>query len=368
MGKIAIAELLKLRHIFSYSKVVAMMDHLKLTYDKKKLKASYENEDVNQIFAPSAFTKKKLLKIYAPPYSYQIDLIFLPKMKYSNNGFDKALIIIDILSRKAWVYPLKTASMREVIERFDEFRSIAYKEISGFEGDKGFDNQPMRNWCEKYDVDLYTDVAKDDHISQGDKLGIVDRFTRTIKKLINRYVIANDDPKWVEHIDNITRMYNDMPHSGLGNKTPNDVYQSEELQIEEYMDGVKANAEKKTDLFNIGDKVRIYEEKGKFDKEQPRWSREIYTVEGKVGNKYKVEGMRRKLKSFELMKIDVTKLKKLLPETKKVADTVKEQKHVRLLRREGIVNEDEAINAVRNVNNVEARPTRVRKAPPRYGF
>ena len=81
-----------------------------------------------------------------------------------------------------------------------------------------------------------------------------------------------------------------------------------------------------------------------------------------------VEGMRRKLKSFELMKIDVTKLKKLLPETKKVADTVKEQKHVRILRREGIVDEDEALDAVRNVNTVEARPKRVRKAPTRYGF
>ena len=365
MGKISIAELLKLRHIFSYSKVVAMMDHLKMTYDKKKLKDSYENEDINQIFAPSAFTKKKLLKIYAPPYSYQIDLIFLPKMKYSNNGFDKALIIVDILSRKAWVYPLKTASMREVLERFDEFRSVANKDISGFEGDKGFDNKPMRDWCEEHDVDLYTDVAKDDHISQGDKLGIVDRFTRTIKKLINRYVIANDDPKWVEHIDNITRMYNDMPHSGLGNKTPNEVYHSEELQGEEYMDGVKANY-KKTDLFNVEDKVRIYEEKGKFDKEQPRWSREIYTVEGKVGNKYKVKGMRRKFKSFELMKIDETKLKKWLPETKNVADTVKEQKHVRLLRREGIVDEAGAINSVRNINTNEARPKRERKEV-RYG-
>ena len=67
------------------------------------------------------------------------------------------------------------------------------------------------------------------------------------------------------------------------------------------------------------------------------------------------------------MKIDEAKLKKWLPETKKVADTVKEQKHVRLLRREGIVDEAGAIDAVRNVNNVEARPSRVRKAPPRYG-
>ena len=114
MGKMSTFELLKLRHIFSYSKVVALMDHLKITYDKNKLREAYSNEDVNQIFAPSAFNKKKLLKIYAPPYSYQIDLIFLPKFKYSNEGYDKALIIIDILSRKAWVYPQKTASVRGI--------------------------------------------------------------------------------------------------------------------------------------------------------------------------------------------------------------------------------------------------------------
>ena len=321
MGKMSTFELLKLRHIFSYSKVVALMDHLKITYDKNKLKEAYSNEDVNQIFAPSAFNKKKLLKIYAPPYSYQIDLIFLPKFKYSNEGYDKALIIIDILSRKAWVYPQKTASMREVLERLDDFQGTAHKEISGFEGDKGFDNRPMREWCEKRNIELYTDVAKDDHISQGDKLGIVDRFTRTIKKLISRYMIANDDPKWVEHIDDITRMYNDMPHSSLANKTPNEVYQSEELQSKQYVDGLMGNV-KKTNLFAVGDKVRIYEEKGMFDKEKPRWSRVIHTVIGKVGNKYAVEGRRRKFKSFELMKINEAKLIKWVPESQNVEKTV----------------------------------------------
>jgi hypothetical protein len=35
-----------------------------------------------------------------------------------------------------------------------------------------------------------TSIAKDEHISQGNKLGIIDRLVRTLKEMIDRYRIA----------------------------------------------------------------------------------------------------------------------------------------------------------------------------------
>jgi hypothetical protein len=369
MGKLSLLELLKLRHIFSYSKMVALMDHLGMKYDKQGLKEDYANSEVAQIFKPSLYAKKKLLKINAPAYSYQIDLIFLPKLKYDNKGYDKALIIVDILSRKAWVYPLKTAKMEEVIENLDTFRGVA-KYIHGLSGDKGFDNTPMKDWCKEYDINLYTNVADDDHISGGDQLGIVDRFSRTIKGLITKYVLANDDPAWVEHIDKIVNLYNNMPHSGIGGQTPNEVYDSNELTGEQYLNGMKHNGKVQVNI-PIGSNVRIVLKKGKYDKESNRWSTEIYKVVEQVSQKYILEDAngnkeKRKFKSFELQVINPKNLIEDIVKGDKVKDTVKKQKTVRQLRAEGIVDEEGALKAIKNVGS--ARPVRERKAPDRLNL
>ncbi len=39
-------------------------------------------------------------------------------------------------------------------------------------------------------VKIDTSITKDEHISQGNKLGIIDRWVRTLKEMIDRYRIA----------------------------------------------------------------------------------------------------------------------------------------------------------------------------------
>jgi hypothetical protein len=56
--------------------------------------------------------------------------------------------------------------------------------------------------------------------------------------------------------------------------------------------------------FNDGEKVRILEEKGKFDKGKKKFSKEIYTIDKKEGYKLLVKDEKRKLKPSELLKAD----------------------------------------------------------------
>ena len=137
-----------------------------------------------------------------------------------------------------------------------------------------------------------THISINDHISNGDKLGIIDRLTRTIKNILNKYVFSTVDKNY--SVNKIMKMiidnYNDTPHSSLNNNTPNEVFKSHELRQQifnenkEHNDNINDNLE-----FKIGDNVRILENKNKFDKEKPRFSKDIYTIVNFLGYKFELQ-------------------------------------------------------------------------------
>jgi hypothetical protein len=51
--------------------------------------------------------------------------------------------------------------------------------IRGLEGDNEFSSAPIRKFCKDSDIRLDTSVAKEEDISNGNKLGIIDRLVRT---------------------------------------------------------------------------------------------------------------------------------------------------------------------------------------------
>ncbi len=46
---------------------------------------------------------------------------------------------------------------------------------------------PIKKYCDDNNIRLDTSVAKEEHISNGNKLGIKDRLVRTLKELIEKY-------------------------------------------------------------------------------------------------------------------------------------------------------------------------------------
>ena len=91
-----------------------------IEYNPEELKEEHENDELNQVYTKRRYNKKKAYKIYAPPNSYQIDVIFMPKFKYANSHYDKILILIEITTKKAYAFPIKSNKMSEIISKMDE--------------------------------------------------------------------------------------------------------------------------------------------------------------------------------------------------------------------------------------------------------
>ena len=75
---------------------------------------------------------------------------------------------------------------------------------------KEFNNEKFKNYCEENEIKLF--FIKND----GHKLGIINRFHRTLKEKLTKYFVNNDTVKWVDAIDDIIYNYNHSVNRGIG--------------------------------------------------------------------------------------------------------------------------------------------------------
>ena len=257
--------------------------------------------------------RKKYLRIASEPYSYQIDIMYLNDLSRANSGYKYILCIVEINSRKAFCYPLKTRTMDDIIINYKKFLTDAGTVVR-VDGDDEFNSQTFIKVNKDNNIILRTDVAKDNHIvkSNGDKLAIVDSFVRTFRLLLNRYLVAYNTAKWIDVLDKLVSNYNNTVHSSLNGLTPNGVYKQHVIMMKIYLTNLYYNNALKSKLnsFNVGDHVRIVNEKSTFDKgTSHRYSRGLYTVVKMIGNKYQVRNendtvLKRLIKPYEMIKVD----------------------------------------------------------------
>ena len=265
-----------------------------------------KKQELQQINSKSTF--QGFFKIVAPPKHFQIDVFFMSSHKQANKGISMFLICIDILSRKMWIFPLKNKTQESLLEGIEKLN----KEVGlmGLEGDAEFNSSKIKKYCDEHSIMLSTDVAANDHLDRGNKLGIVDSACRTIKTSIRNYMATHDTTKFINILPALVDNYNDTPHSSLKNKTPDYLWDDRKLQLKYYDKLSRHNKDLTDDIdLDVGDDVRKRVDKGRFDKETAKFSSEIYIIYAKVGNKYVIvseDGViqPRKYKYFELKAVD----------------------------------------------------------------
>ena len=327
----------------------------------KDINEYLKNQEVSQI--NTTVNKTYQYKITAPPHTFQIDIFWWKRGK----TLIPILLLVDILSRKAWAYVLtksKQEKRAEVsVKTLEEFKNEV-GQINGLTGDNEFSSAAIRKFCEDNNIRLDTSVAKEEHISNGNKLGIIDRLVRTLRELIEKYYditgYRTDNIKDV--IASVIETYNNNSHRTLKNKTPNQVYKDNDDQTARHLNDTAHNqAIYKSVPFNDGDKVRILEKKEKFDKGKQKFSKEIYTINKKDGYKLLMNGTSRKLKPSELLKASTT----ANPISEKYVQEKKEEKKkgkvINSLVRNAKMTPAEAKAAVATVNEPGGRGQREKK-------
>jgi hypothetical protein len=112
----------------------------------------------------------------------------------------------------------------------------------------------------------------------------MNRLVRTLRELIEKYYdITGHRTDYIKDVmKSIIDTYSSNSHRTLNNKSPNQVFKDNDDQMTRHIiDSLHNQQVYKSDPFDSGGKVRILEQKEKFDKGKQKFSKDVYTVDQK---------------------------------------------------------------------------------------
>jgi transposase InsO family protein len=259
------------------------------------IKDFIEKQEIAQL---AKVNKRKMnykhINVYSANNQWQIDLVDFSKFSHWNSGFKYLFCIVDVFSRKSFVVPLKrksetTTAMKKVLTTQ---KPILIQSDNGTE----FLNQSFRALLKANNIQ-HTTVQVGDHNRQG----IVERFNRTIERIISKYQETRNTNGYINILHDIVWNYNNTYHSSIKD-TPDNKYNK--------------NSDKGTfkDVFNIinlkiGDKVRLLKDRTIFQKDiEHKYSKTIYQIVNGNGYTFSVKHSNgtinpKKYKFYQLQKI-----------------------------------------------------------------
>ena len=253
-----------------YRKAKLINKNIKLSDVSQYLK----DQNVQQQTTTPYIKKKEYLPIYSESHhSYMIDLTFLPQYKAQNNNYYVLFTAINVNSRYSYVYYSKSKNSDDIIDMLNKFKKDA-KEIDSISGDLGseFISDKATNWFNKNNIKTYF-YKSDSH-----KLGLINRFHRTLKEKLLKYFLVSKSVKWIDVINKIVENYNNSINRTIG-FTPTEASKDfiQTTIINKAQDKTESIKESES-IINVGDRCRLKTKKNTFDKNTTKYDSEIYTI------------------------------------------------------------------------------------------
>ena len=207
------------------------------------------------------------------------DLIDTQNIAKQNRGIRYVLTAIDVLSKYAWVEPVKRKSGPAVTKAFSKILKRAQgrqpKKLQTDDG-KEFYNRTFQGLMKKKGIHHFS--------TSGDtKASVVERFNRTLKERLYRYLTTYNTLRFLPVLQDLVQGYNGSYHRTIGT-SPDQVTVKNEREVWERvygprLDTKKKNNKRKSRLLRVGDRVRLNEKHRPFKKSYlPGWTEEVFVV------------------------------------------------------------------------------------------
>jgi hypothetical protein len=288
---------------------------LGLTYEQ--VKEFYNSQQVNQIFKQNVKKKYEHIKaVYDEVGTLQADLMDVSKWARHNKGTNFLLNVVDIFSRYAWSYPLKSKSSLngDIADLIDDI----YKQIKQkypniqlvLEVDNGNEFKgKVKEVNEKYDVEVF--LNNPSKLNQHTFMSIIERFNRTLLNKIKKHIYSQGSLNYIDSLQGFIKAYNNTEHSTINTK-PKLIFEDFQRPIVHLTPTVKSD-------IDVGDYVRLVKKKKTFEKKSltPNLSIEIYKVIDKVSNKFRIRNIK---SSYPLQTLFIDRELVKIPDTTEIED------------------------------------------------
>ena len=188
-----------------------------------------------------------------------------------NKGIRFLLCVIDIFSKYAWIVPLKDKEGISIVKAFQSILKQSNRKLNKIWVDRGseFYNAYFKKWLRDNDIVMYSTHNEGKSV-------VAERFIRTIKSKIYKYMTSISKNVYIDKLDDIVDKYNNTYHTTIKMK-PIDVKDNTYINSDKEINN-------KDTKFKVGDHVRISRDKNIFAKGyMPNWSEEVFVIK-KVKN------------------------------------------------------------------------------------
>ena len=168
-----------------------------------------------------------------------------------NEGFRFSLCAIDIFSIHAWVIPLKDKKSISIANLFQKIINYSKRKPNKIWLDKGseFYNNSFKKWLQDNNFVMYS-------TNNEGKSVIAERFIRTLKNKIYKYMTSISKNVYIDKLDDIVKEYNNTYHTSIKMK-PIDVKANPYINF-------KKEINNKDSKFKVSDNVRTSKYKNIF--------------------------------------------------------------------------------------------------------
>ena len=214
-------------------------------------------------------------------YQFDGDTVSMTRYRKNNHGYAYILVLIDVTSKYAWTRPLKTLKGKEMVETL---KSLKMKKPENLRTDKGseFINSDFKRYIDLRGINHYSTTNEK-------KANFAERFIKTLKSRIMKYMHKSNSHEWVAVLPKITESYNNTHHRTI-DMSPSQALKTDDVTLWKKI--YQPPSEKRTNIskfdgprrknpykFKVGDKVKLSFIKEAFAKEyDSKWTDEYFVI------------------------------------------------------------------------------------------
>ena len=202
---------------------------------------------------------------------HSTDLADMTQYSKMNKGYKYIFTNIDVFSKIAYAYPIKSKKIQDIIPCFEKIFKKNKPKYIWSDKEPAFLSKEMQQFFKDNNVKIY-------HTNSHLKAVVIERFNRSLRELMMKEFVKNNNTVWYNILPNLIKIYNNRYHNTIKMK-PNQVNKSNEKYIKENIYTYDRTI--KIPKFKINDLVRIsLKRRPIFDKPSGniKWSEELFKI------------------------------------------------------------------------------------------